>query len=66
MNIEIHLTCQECDGHGSIETRTSVDSYTSRECLECDGVGKKSIVETYDSIADAQDDYPAASGFTYL
>ena len=66
MNIKIHLTCQECDGHGSIETRTSVDSYSNRECLECDGVGKKSIVETCDSITDAQDDYPAAAGFTYL
>ena len=66
MNIKIHLTCHECDGHGSIETRMSVDSYSSRECLDCDGLGKKSIVEFYDSIADAQDDYPAASGFTYL
>jgi DnaJ-class molecular chaperone len=66
MNIKIHFTCQECDGYGSIETRMSVDSYSERECQECDGEGKESIVETYDSIADAQDDYPAASGFTYL
>jgi hypothetical protein len=44
----------------------SVDSYSERECSDCDGEGKESIVETYDSIADAQDDYPAASGFTYL
>jgi|TARA_R110000787_G_scaffold208488_1_gene318409 DnaJ-class molecular chaperone len=66
MNIEIHLTCPECDGHGSIETRVSVDSYSTRVCLDCDGEGKESIVETYGSVADAQADYPEAVSFTYL
>ena len=61
MNIKIHLTCEACDGSGRSETQISVG-----ECADCDGDGTTSVVETYDSISDAQDDYPAASAFTYL
>tara|TARA_R110000824_G_scaffold243247_1_gene431868 strand:+ start:983 stop:1183 length:201 start_codon:yes stop_codon:yes gene_type:complete len=66
MNIKIHLTCEACDGSGRSETQISVDEYRIRECADCDGDGTTSVVETYDSISDAQDDYPAASAFTYL
>ena len=35
------------------------------DCADCDGTGDKSHEEEYDTITDAQDDYPRAR-FTYI
>ena len=64
MKIEIHITCEACDGSGRSETQIAVDEYRERECSECEGGGTASVVETYDSISDASADYPAASFHT--
>ena len=58
MKYEIHTPCLECDGHGTIETRVSVDRYTERDCAYCDGSGLIMHTETYDSVEDAKADYP--------
>ena len=58
MEYEIHTECIECDGHGTIETRVSVDRYTKRDCAYCDGSGLIMHTEIYDSEADAKSDYP--------
>ena len=58
MEYEIHTPCLECDGHGTIETRVSVDRYTERDCAYCDGSRFIMHTETYDSIETAKADYP--------
>ena len=58
MKLEIHTPCLECDGHGTIETRVSVDRYTERDCAYCDGSRFIMHTETYDSIETAKADYP--------
>ena len=58
MKYEIHTPCLECDGHGTIETRFSVDRYTKRDCAYCDGLGRITHTKIYDSEEDAKADYP--------
>ena len=64
---KIQVNCHECDGYGVVSDRHPIDpSGRDVQCQECDGVGSSFYIEEYDSIADAQDDYPEATGFTYL
>ena len=51
MKIKIIDICEDCDGKGHKEKQIS---------------GTKTRVGLYDSIADASDDYPDATSFTYL
>jgi len=62
---KITQSCEECEGEGIMERRTSVDTYRAIECEWCDGTGERSHEEEYDTITDAQDDYPSAR-FTYI
>tara|TARA_R110000751_G_scaffold52924_2_gene114959 strand:- start:289 stop:492 length:204 start_codon:yes stop_codon:yes gene_type:complete len=67
MEIKIICNCPKCDGYGFVTDRHPNDpSSKDIVCHECEGDGKKIFVDVYDSIADAQDDYPEAVGFTYL
>ena len=67
MEILIKVYCPECAGHGVVSDRHPNDpSARDVACAECDGSGEKEYVETYDSIADAKEDYPEAFAFTYL
>ena len=67
MKIKIICNCPECDGYGVVADRNSNDPGAKyRGCNECLGSGKISYVDAYESITDAQDDYPQAVGFTYL
>jgi|TARA_R110000824_G_scaffold304873_1_gene492672 hypothetical protein len=65
MDFKINLPCIECDSIGTIETRVSVDRYVEHHCSHCED-GLVPVIESYDSIADAQADYPEAISFTYL
>ena len=67
MEIEITCKCPECDGYGFVLDRHPNDpSSKDIVCHECEGDGKQVFFDVYDSIADAQGDYPEAVGFTYL
>jgi len=67
MEIRVICNCIACDGCGYVADRHPNDpSSHDIICHDCDGDGKKMFVDVYDSIADAQDDYPEAVGFTYL
>ena len=68
MRIKIIYNCHECDGDGVVSRGHPNDpASTNVECHECDGSGKGFYIEDhYDSLSDAQDDYPEAVGFTYL
>jgi len=68
MKLKIIVNCYGCDGYGVVSRGHPNDpASTNVRCLECDGSGKDFYVEdNYSSIADAQDDYPEAVGFTYL
>tara|TARA_R100001369_G_scaffold9798_1_gene22647 strand:- start:93 stop:299 length:207 start_codon:yes stop_codon:yes gene_type:complete len=68
MRIKIIYNCHECDGYGVVSRGHSNDpDSTNVKCQECDGSGKGFYIEDhYDSLSDAQDDYPEAVGFTYL
>ena len=65
MDFKINLPCIECDSIGTPETRVSVDRYVDRVCGYCED-GLVPVIESYDSISDAQADYPEAISFTYL
>tara|TARA_R110002124_G_scaffold54618_1_gene155213 strand:- start:267 stop:464 length:198 start_codon:yes stop_codon:yes gene_type:complete len=65
MDFKINLPCIECDSIGTTETRVSVDRYVDRVCGYCED-GLVPVIESYDSISDAQADYPEAISFTYL
>jgi hypothetical protein len=54
--------CDECDGEGIIERRTSVDSYRATACEWCDGYGETiDQVDGYYTLAEVRDDYPRAT-----
>jgi len=58
MEYEIQERCLECEGCGTIQKRVSVDRYTERDCADCDGLGRITHTEIYDSEDDAKADYP--------
>tara|TARA_R110000824_G_scaffold16456_5_gene68194 strand:+ start:13249 stop:13458 length:210 start_codon:yes stop_codon:yes gene_type:complete len=63
----IIVSCEDCDGYGVVSDRHPIDpSARNISCHECDGTGKIEYQETYDSIADAKEDYPKAVAFSYL
>lgn len=64
MEMIIILNCDACDGYGVVSDRNPVDpSARNIPCHECDGTGEIEYQETYDSIADAKEDYPKAVAF---
>tara|TARA_R100000995_G_scaffold79071_2_gene49985 strand:- start:287 stop:508 length:222 start_codon:yes stop_codon:yes gene_type:complete len=64
MDMTIKVHCERCDGYGVISDRHPNDpSARDISCYECDGSGEIHYRETYDSIADAKEDYPEAIGF---
>ncbi len=67
MEIKIICNCPACDGYGVVADRHPNDpSAKDIDCHECEGDGKRTFVEIYESISDAKEDYPEAVGFTYL
>lgn len=58
--------CRECDGYGKVADRNPINpGHSLVDCEECDGTGDIAHQEEYDSITDAQNDYPRAR-FTYV
>ena len=58
--------CGDCDGNGKVADRNPINpGHSLVDCADCDGTGDKSHEEEYDTITDAQDDYPRAR-FTYI
>jgi hypothetical protein len=54
--------CNECDGEGIIERRTSVDSFRANPCEWCDGYGETiDFLDGYDTVDEVRDDYPRAT-----
>jgi DnaJ-class molecular chaperone len=67
MRFKIRVSCEDCDGYGVVSDRHPNDpSARDIPCRECDGKGEIEYQETYDSIADAKEDYPKAIAFSYL
>tara|TARA_R110000744_G_scaffold50761_1_gene109638 strand:+ start:130 stop:330 length:201 start_codon:yes stop_codon:yes gene_type:complete len=66
MKIKIIDICEDCDGKGHKEKQISETRSVKLICGDCGGDGTKTRVGLYDSIADASDDYPDATSFTYL
>ena len=67
MEMMIRVYCEDCDGYGVVSDRHPNDpSARDVPCRECDGTGEIEYQETYDSIADAKEDYPKAIAFSYL
>lgn len=64
MEIVIIVNCEDCDGCGVVSDRHPNDpSARDISCRECNGTGEVGYQETYDSIADAKEDYPKAIAF---
>tara|TARA_Y100001973_G_C5164632_1_gene315410 strand:- start:431 stop:634 length:204 start_codon:yes stop_codon:yes gene_type:complete len=67
MEMMIKVYCEDCDGYGVVSDRNPIDpSARDIPCGECDGTGEIGYQETYDSIADAKEDYPEAFAFIHL
>ena len=71
MEFDIHVWCVKCEGRGVLEqTAHGVNAngpwvdFTEHDCDECDGSRIEHVgIETHDSLADAQADYP--DGFVF-
>ena len=53
--------CDECNGAGIVERRTSVDSYRATECEWCDGYGETIDQVEYESVDEVRGEYPRAT-----
>ena len=57
---QIEIPCADCEGFGQTEHRTAHNVYAVRVCDFCNGDGFNTHEAAYDSIADAEIDYPNA------
>jgi hypothetical protein len=60
-DFQVTSHCDECDGEGIIERRTSVDSYRATECEWCDDGETIDDVYGYESVDEVRGDYPRAT-----
>ena len=56
----IDIPCADCDGNGSTEQKVAPDIFHFAMCEVCFGAGFITHEEAYDSMADANVDYPNA------
>jgi DnaJ-class molecular chaperone len=60
---QITITCQDCDGAGSIAMTSDLSSSMEHECWVCAGIGKTMVseaAEMYEDTAALLEDYPNA------
>lgn len=62
MDFIIKVDCEDCEGQGTFTWGNPINPSTKiNRCRECDGTGEiEHSRETFDSYADAQNDYPDA------
>jgi len=57
---QIDSPCADCEGFGTSYHQVQVDVFDARTCDVCEGSGFNTHEAAYDSIADADVDYPNA------
>ena len=71
--IEIHLTCPEWEGYGTLESARPVGNSEGKDhciietiCEECDGSGEEIKGDFYYNLQQAKEEYPNAKNFIVI